>query len=75
MKNDSSTKELDFRRDLCRYILMILNDVDDNDPRKADAIAEYERQLEEIEKQIATLKPPPVVVGLETAALFGAVGE
>ena len=44
-----------------------------DDPRKADAMNNYKAQLASIDAQITELTgtPPPVVVGLKTAKLFG----
>lgn len=54
-------------------IIKYLSGVDD--PRRDDAMAEYQRQLAEIDKKIEALtgQPPAVVVGLKTAKLFGRV--
>lgn len=62
--------DLNFRRTLCREIIKIVSGMDD--PRKEDALKEYNRQLAEIDKKIETITgtPPPVVVGLKTAVLF-----
>lgn len=62
--------DLNFRRSLCREIIRVLSGIDD--PRRDDAVKEYQRQLAEIDKKIEAITgtPPPVVVGLKTAALF-----
>ena len=62
--------DLSFRRALCREIIRVLSGIDD--PRREDAIKEYQRQLAEIDKKIESItgEPPPVTVGLKTAVLF-----
>ena len=64
--------DLNFRRTLCREIIRVLSGIDVDDPRRDDAVKEYQRQLAEIDKKIETITgtPPPVVVGLKTAVLF-----
>ena len=66
----STIDDLNFRRTLCREIIRVLSGIDD--PRKDDAVKEYQRQLAEIDRKIETITgtPPPVVVGLKTAVLF-----
>ncbi len=61
---------LQARRALCQAIINTLTGIDD--PRRDDAIAEYRRQLAVIDQDITDLtgKPPDVVVGLRSAALF-----
>ena len=63
--------ELNKRRMLCQIIIKIIDQMDDL--RKADAMEHYKAQLAEIDAKIAKItgKPPPVVVGLKTAKLFG----
>lgn len=66
----STIDDLNFRRTLCREIIRVLSGIDD--PRRDDAVKEYQRQLSEIDRKIETITgtPPPVVVGLKTAVLF-----
>ena len=62
--------ELQFRRKLCQAVIELIDRMDD--PRKPDALAEYQRQLAEIDAKIADLtgQAPDVVIGLKTAVLF-----
>jgi len=69
MDSGRTIDELIFRRKLCEGFIRFIETMDD--PRKGEAIAEYQRQLQSINEQIAAIQPPPVVVGLKTAALFG----
>lgn len=71
LPGQSEIDELNFRRALCREIIRVLSGVDD--PRRDNAMQEYQRQLESIEKKIEALtgKPPDVTIGLQTARLFG----
>ncbi len=66
----SKIDDLYFRRSLCREIIKIVSGMDD--PRKEDALKEYNRQLAEIDKKIEAIigEPPPVTIGLKTAVLF-----
>ena len=69
---DSKLLELNMRRTICQACIKTLDKMDD-DPRKPEAMKEYKAQLASIDAQIAEItgKPPPVVVGLKTAKLFG----
>jgi len=60
-----------FRRELARFCIQTLDQTDD--PRRFDAIKEYQRQLASIDAKIGEIegKPPAVTVGLKTARLFG----
>lgn len=68
----SSLYELQARRSLCLLALRIV-DRAVGDPRREEALAEYNRQLAEIDRRIAGIigTPPPVVIGLKAANLFG----
>ena len=67
-----SIKELTFRRNLCRAFIKVIDEMED-DPRKPEAMENYKAQLAKIDAEITEItgKPPPVVVGLKTAKLFG----
>jgi hypothetical protein len=71
LPGQSEINELNFRRAFCREVIHTLSGMDD--PRKDDALQEYQRQIAEIDKKIEALtgKPPDVTVGLQTARLFG----
>lgn len=66
--------ELQTRRNLVQMGKAVLNDAD-QDPRYPDAMAELNRQLGEIDQQIAAItgSPPSVTVGLKSASLFSKV--
>lgn len=70
MTTQDSLDDLEFRRALCKAIISYLSGVDD--PRRDEALKEYQRQLGVIETKIQNITgaPPPVVVGLKTARLF-----
>ena len=72
VKMDSKLAELNMRRTVCQACIKVLDQAED-DPRKPEAMKEYKAQLAEIDAAIAEItgKPPPVVVGLKTAKLFG----
>ena len=67
-----SLAELTFRRNLCRAFIKAIDEMED-EPRKPEAMENYKAQLAKIDAEIAEItgKPPPVVVGLKTAKLFG----
>jgi len=67
-----TVEELNWRRKFCKMCISIIDQVED-DPRKPEAMKHYKAQLAEIDAQITELTgtPPPVVVGLKTAVLFG----
>jgi hypothetical protein len=67
-----SIKELNWRRSFCQSVIKIIDGMED-DPRKPAAMEHYKAQLAEIDKEITELTgtPPPIVVGLKTASLFG----
>lgn len=69
---DRTLAELNMRRTICRAAIKVL-DRSEDDTRKPAAMEHYKAQLAEIDAQIAEItgKPPPVVVGLKTATLFG----
>ena len=64
--------ELNVRRLVCQSIIKTIDQIE-NDPRKPEAMEHYKAQLASIDAQIAEItgKPPPIVVGLKTASLFG----
>ena len=72
VKMDSKLSELNMRRTVCQACIKVLDRAED-DPRKPKAMEEYKAQLAEIDAAIAEITgtPPPVVVGLKTAKLFG----
>ena len=67
-----SIKELVWRRKFFMTVIKIIDELED-DPRKPGAMEHYKAQLAEIDAQITEITgtPPPVVVGLKTAVLFG----
>ena len=69
---DEKLAELNMRRTVCQVCIKTLDQVE-GDPRKPEAMNHYKAQLAGIDAQIAEItgKPPPVVVGLKTASLFG----
>ena len=69
---DSKLSELNMRRTICQACIKVL-DRSEDDPRKPDAMANYKAQLASIDAQITEITgtPPPIVVGLKTAKLFG----
>ena len=69
---DKTLMELNMRRTVCQTCIKVLDQAED-DPRKPKAMANYKAQLASIDAQIAEITgtPPPVVVGLKTAKLFG----
>ena len=69
---DEELFELNTRRAVCQTAIKTLDQITD-DPRKPDAMEHYKAQLAEIDAAIAEItgKPPPIVVGLKTATLFG----
>ena len=64
--------ELNVRRLVCQSIIKTIDQIE-NDPRKPEAMEHYKAQLASIDAQITEITgtPPPVVVGLKTATLFG----
>ena len=64
--------DLNIRRSMCQFCIRTIDQIND-DPRKAEAMEFYKAQLAKIDAEIAevTGSPPPVVVGLKTASLFG----
>lgn len=69
--------ELRLRRTICQVCIQTVSEVPMEEPRRASALAEYQRQLAAIEARIneITGKPPDIVVGLKTAKLFPEVGK
>lgn len=65
------------RRALCMAAIALLEQSDPSDPRRESALAEYKRQLAEIDANITALtgKPPDIVVGLKSAQLFSKAGQ
>ncbi len=70
--SDRTLAELNMRRTVCQACIKTLDQIED-DPRKPEAMEKYKAQLASIDAQIAEITgtPPPVVVGLKTAKLFG----
>lgn len=55
-----------------RIIAQLEEDPDiSTDPRAADAIAHYVKQREKLVEELASIKPPPIVIGLQAARLTG----
>ena len=73
--SDRTLAELNMRRTICQTVIKTLDKIE-GDPRKVDAMEHYKAQLASIDAQIAEITgtPPPVVVGLITASLFGKSG-
>ena len=69
---DRTLAELNMRRTICQAAIKVLDQSED-DPRKPAAMENYKTQLASIDAQITEITgtPPPVVVGLKTAKLFG----
>ena len=69
---DRTLAELNMRRTICQAAIKVL-DRSEDDPRKPAAMENYKAQLASIDAQITELTgtPPPIVVGLKTATLFG----
>jgi hypothetical protein len=65
--------ELTIRRNVAIMCIKFLNEKCKDDPRYPDALTEYRKQLETIERQITEItgEPPAIVIGLKTAKLFG----
>lgn len=55
---------------IVKMAIKILEETED--PRQPEALEHYRAQLAQLEAQI---KPPPIVIGLKTARLFGKVGK
>lgn len=74
-------QELYFRRELCKLIIAELDKMTKEEvlalghtmQMRDSALEEYKSQLARIDADIAAIEgnPPPVVVGLKTARLFG----
>lgn len=58
---------------LCKLCISILEQVDDSDSRKADALQHYRDQLALLESKLPN--PPPVVIKLKTAKIFPSAGN
>jgi len=81
MTDNAQLRILHIRRGLCRTFISILDRMDDEEvirlgetpETRRSALEEYKRQLAEIDAQITAITgtPPPVVVNLKTARLFG----
>ena len=69
---DRTLTELNMRRTICQACIKTLDKIE-GDLRKPAAMENYKAQLSSIDAQIAgiTGTPPPIVVGLKTAKLFG----
>lgn len=67
-----SLEELEARRSICQMCIRTIDQIED-DPRKPAAMEIYKAQLASIDAQITKITgtPPPVVVNLKTARLFG----
>ena len=64
------------RINLCKFAIETLKTEEDSNPLKADAIAHYEAQLEELKLKLADEKnPPAIIVGLKSATLSGKTKE
>ncbi len=64
---------LRIRRSLCQLCVKTIDNMPEGTEGKESAVEEYKRQLAVIDAKIAEITgtPPPVVVGLKTARLFG----
>jgi len=64
---------LNFRRSLCKRIIKTLDHLPKGTPNKLSAMGIYKAQLAEIDRRITKITgtPPPNVIGLKTAILFG----
>lgn len=71
-EEQAQLRELYARRALCRFCIKTVSAVSADDPRRADALVEYNRQLAAIDGRIAAITgtPPPIVIGLKPAVLF-----
>ena len=75
-KEPRSLNNLNMRRAICQKAIKVIDSIED-DPRKPAAMERYKAQLASIDAQITEItgKPPPIVVGLKTASLFGKAGK
>ena len=64
--------ELYMRRKLCLFCIQTVSETPLDDPRRAGAIEEYNRQLASIDAKIAAITgtPPETRIGLKTAIVF-----
>lgn len=74
-EEQAQLEELQFRRNMAVLCKKIADEVTEDDPLyhlRASAIAEYNRQIANIDKKIEALtgKPPDVVVRLKPGVLF-----
>ncbi len=71
-QDDAALKELYARRALCLFCIQTVSEIPQEDPRRAGAIEEYNRQLASIDAKITAItgKPPDIVIGLKPAILF-----
>lgn len=74
---NSTLEELYLRRQVCRVCIQAVSEITSSDPRQADALVEYNRQLAEIDAKIAALvgAPPAIVIGLKSASLAAKPSE
>ena len=65
-------KDLEWRREFAQMVIKVIDEMPD-DPRKPEAMIHYKGQLAQIDAEITEITgtPPPIVVGLKTATLFG----
>lgn len=78
----ASLGQLRIRRRLCTQVIRLLRTKWANDPRSADALIEYRRQLkaineaakakrQEMRAQAGEAEPEPVVLGMKTLKMSG----
>lgn len=72
--------ELGIRIEMCKFCIKVLTEDCKDDPRQPDALAHYNKQLEELMEQLVKPsfddmipKPPDIVVKLKPAIIFGTV--
>ena len=67
----SELEELYFRHNLALFCIRTVSENEIGTPGRAEAIAEYNRQLAEIDAKIAEIegKPPAITIGLKAATL------
>lgn len=65
-------EDLYARRAVCLMCIQVVSETPLEDPRREGAIAEYNRQLAQIDGRIAAImgKPPDTVIGLKPGILF-----
>ena len=70
---DKTLDDLNWRRDFCQFCVKLIDEeVPKADPHRAPAMDLYKEQLASIDAHITKMTgtPPPITVGLKTAAMF-----